>query len=125
MILSVAYMPHLKVVPVRPPEEIEKEKMMLTGPGAFFVKKGCFVCHTISTLKVESPTNIGPDLALAEKNVPKKHNNLTVPQFLHHPQGTMAVIFGTPKYHLSEEEKKAVAGLLQEAYDKLPQDKKQ
>ena len=38
---------------------------MKTGPGAWFVKTGCFVCHSISALGVKSPAQIGPDLSTA------------------------------------------------------------
>jgi hypothetical protein len=122
--LPTAYIPHVKYMPEQPPEEAAREKAMLTGPGKFFVEKRCFVCHSVSSLDVQSPTNIGPDLAMAEKNVPKKHN-MTVEKFLSEPRGTMAVIFGTPQYHLNQREKETVGALLKEAWDKVPESKKQ
>jgi cytochrome c2 len=121
--LPTAYLPHVKAIPERSPEEVAKEKAMLTGPGKFFVEKRCFVCHTVSSLDVESPSNIGPDLAKAVKNVPKKHN-MDVDKFIFEPKGTMAVIFATPQYHLTQREKETAIGLLKEAWDKLPQSKK-
>lgn len=122
--LATAYLPHVKAIPERSPEEIAKEKAMLKGPGSFFVRKRCFICHTISSLQVESPTNIGPDLAFAVKNVPKKHR-MEVEEFIFKPKGTMGVILATPQYHLTREERKKVALLLREAWDELPEEKKQ
>ncbi len=121
--LTTKYLPHVKAIPERTPEEIAKEKAMLKGPGSFFVRKRCFICHTISTLEVESPTNIGPNLAFAVKNVPKKHR-MDVEQFLLAPRGTMAAILGTPEYHLTKEERKKAAALLKEAWRRLPDEQK-
>jgi hypothetical protein len=121
--LPTAYLPHVKAIPERSPEEIAKEKAMLQGPGSFFVKKRCFICHTISSLQVESPTNIGPNLALAVKNVPKKHR-MDVEQFLLEPKGTMAVILATPQYHLTKQEREEAARLLKDAWNKLPESEK-
>ncbi len=122
--LPTAYLPHVKAIPKRSPEEIAKEKAMLQGPGSFFVRKRCFICHTISSLEVESPTNIGPDLAYAVTNVPKKHR-MDVAEFLLEPKGTMGVILATPQYHLTKEELGEAARLLKEAWDKLPPEKKE
>ena len=52
-----------------PPEEVEAEQKMKTGPGAWFVKTGCFVCHSIQALGVKSPAQIGPDLSTAVEDV--------------------------------------------------------
>jgi cytochrome c2 len=122
--LPTHYLPHVKAIPERSPEEIAKEEAMLKGPGSFFVKKRCFICHTISSLGVESPTNIGPDLALAVKNVPRKHQ-MQVKEFIFNPKGTMAVILATPQYHLAEKEREEAVKLLNEAWERLPEEKKQ
>ena len=45
------------------------EEEMKTGPGAWFVQTGCFVCHSISALGVKSPAQIGPDLSTAVEDV--------------------------------------------------------
>ena len=47
------------------PEERADDVRMKEGPGAWFVKTGCFVCHSISSLGVKSPAQIGPDLSTA------------------------------------------------------------
>ena len=41
--IPAAYLPGFKVSETQTPKRAEKEKQMLTGEGAFFVKKGCFV----------------------------------------------------------------------------------
>lgn len=121
--LATNYLPHVKAIPERSPQEAAREEAMLKGAGSFFVKKRCFICHTISSLDVESPTNIGPDLALAVKNVPKKHH-MELDKFLFEPKGTMGVILATPQYRLSDEEKKQATTLLKEAFDKAPEEMK-
>jgi hypothetical protein len=73
------------------PAEIEDERRMLTGPGAWFVKTGCFVCHNVSSLGVKSPAQIGPDLSIAEEDVQARFGR-TVDDFLRAPTGTMAVV---------------------------------
>ena len=114
----------MKAIPERSAEELAKEEAMLKGPGSFFVKKRCFICHSISSLQVDSPTNIGPDLAFAKINVPKKHR-MKVDTFIFEPKGTMGVILATPQYHLTKQEKDEAIRLLKEAWEKLPEEQKQ
>ena len=64
---------------------------MKTGPGAWFVKTGCFVCHSIQALGVKSPAQIGPDLSTAVEDVQSRFGR-TVDDFLKAPTGTMAVV---------------------------------
>jgi cytochrome c551/c552 len=73
------------------PAELEEDRRMLTGPGAWFVKTGCFVCHNVSSLGVKSPAQIGPDLSIAEEDVQARFGR-TVDDFLRAPTGTMAVV---------------------------------
>ena len=54
---------------------------MKTGPGAWFVQTGCFVCHSISALGVKSPAQIGPDLSIAVEDVQKRFGR-TIDDFL-------------------------------------------
>ena len=54
------YRPGLPRTDPQTPEEIAEEQRMKTGPGAWFVKTGCFVCHSIQALGVKSPAQIGP-----------------------------------------------------------------
>ncbi|HET7754531.1 MAG TPA: c-type cytochrome [Anaeromyxobacteraceae bacterium] len=73
------------------PEEVAAERRMLTGPGAWFVKTGCFVCHSVTSLGVRSPAQIGPDLSIAVEDVQARFGR-TVDDFLRAPTGTMAVV---------------------------------
>ena len=120
----INYTPGVKLKPPKTKEEIEKEQAMLKGPGAWFVKKGCFVCHTISALDVYSPTNIGPNLTFAVENVPKKHRGMSIKQFLSHPEGTMKIVLSLRQYKLTKEEIESVSRLLHEAYSKFKEKNK-
>ena len=66
------------------PEEVADEERMKTGPGAWFVKTGCFVCHSIQALGVKSPAQIGPDLSTAVEDVQSRFGR-TVDDFLEGP----------------------------------------
>jgi cytochrome c2 len=72
-------------------EERAAEDAMKTGPGAWFVKTGCFVCHSVAALGVRSPAQIGPDLSTAVDDVQSRFGR-TVDDFLAAPTGTMAVV---------------------------------
>ena len=72
-------------------EETEQDQRMKTGPGAWFVKTGCFVCHSVSALGVKSPAQIGPDLSTAVEDTQTRFGR-TVDDFLREPTGTMAVV---------------------------------
>jgi len=95
-------------------EEVETERRMATGPGAWFVKTGCFVCHSISSLGVKSPAQIGPDLSIAVEDVQKRFGR-TLDDFLAAPSGTMAVVL-TRQIVLSPEEKAVAVQKLREAF---------
>jgi cytochrome c2 len=98
-------------------EELERERAMREGEGAFFVDHGCFVCHTVSTFGVESAADIGPDLARARANI-RRRLGITVEQFIYEPVGTMAAVFASQAV-LTDEEKERVIGLLNLANDRL------
>ena len=72
-------------------EETAEEARMRTGPGAWFVKTGCFVCHSISAFGVKSPAQIGPDLSNAVEDVQSRFGK-TLDDFLRAPTGTMSVV---------------------------------
>jgi cytochrome c2 len=95
-------------------EEVETERKMATGPGAWFVKTGCFVCHSISSLGVKSPAQIGPDLSIAVEDVQKRFGR-TIDDFLATPSGTMSVVL-TRQIILSSEEKAVAVQKLREAF---------
>jgi mono/diheme cytochrome c family protein len=104
------YWPAHNVRDIPTPEEKEKEARMLTGPGAFFVKKNCFVCHSVSTLGIDAAAQIGPDLALAVEDVPSRFAR-TLEDFLERPTGTMEVVLSTMITLTPEERAEAVAKL--------------
>jgi cytochrome c2 len=95
-------------------QEIEAEAKMKTGPGAWFVKTGCFVCHSIGALGVTSPAQIGPDLSTAVEDVQSRFG-LTVDDFLKNPTGTMSVVLSR-QIVLSPEEKAMAVKKLREAF---------
>jgi cytochrome c2 len=95
-------------------EEKEAERRMKEGPGAWFVKTGCFVCHSISALGVKSPAQIGPDLSTAVEDVQSRFGK-TVDDFLREPTGTMAVVLSR-QIILTPEEKEVAVSKLREAY---------
>lgn len=110
------YLPGVKFTEQQTAEEIEKERRMLEGEGAFFVNKGCFVCHSVSTLGVESASKIGPDLSEAVTDVPSRFGK-QLEDFLNNPTGTMAVVLST-QIILSPEEKREAVEKLKIAYQK-------
>ncbi|HJZ13090.1 MAG TPA: c-type cytochrome, partial [Acidobacteriota bacterium] len=114
--LPVHYIPGAQPADRPTPEEAEKERQMLTGEGAFFVKKGCFVCHSVSSLGIESATKIGPDLSEAVVDVQSRFGR-TLEDFLKQPTGTMAVVLST-QIQLTDAEKKEVVEKLKIAYQK-------
>ena len=114
--IPAQYMSGVKFTEQQTPEEVEREKRMLEGEGAFFVKKGCFVCHSVSTLGVESAAKIGPDLSEAVTDVQSRFGK-QLEDFLNNPTGTMAVVLST-QIVLSPEEKREAVEKLKIAYQK-------
>jgi cytochrome c2 len=114
--IPARYLPGVKFTEQQTAEEAEKEKRMLEGEGAFFVKKGCFVCHSVSTLGVESASKIGPDLSEAVTDVQSRFGK-QLEDFLNNPTGTMAVVLST-QIILSPEEKREAVEKLKIAYQK-------
>jgi cbb3-type cytochrome oxidase cytochrome c subunit len=95
-------------------DEKAREEQMKTGPGAWFVKTGCFVCHSVSALGVKSPAQIGPDLSTAVEDTQSRFGR-TVDDFLREPTGTMAVVLSR-QIVLSEAQKKEAVEKLREAF---------
>lgn len=114
--VPASYRPGFKLAESQTPEEAEREKQMLTGEGAFFVKKGCFACHSVTSLGIQSASNIGPDLAFAVPDVQSRFGK-TLEDFLAHPTGTMAVVLST-QIQLTDEEKQEAIAKLKIAYEK-------
>lgn len=120
--LPINYIPNNNFKDVPSPEEHEREERMMKGPGSFFVKKNCFVCHSISTLGVDAAAQIGPDLAIAVEDVQARFGR-TLDDFLAKPTGTMSVVLST-MISLSDAERKEAIEKLHQAYEiKLQQRK--
>ncbi len=120
--LPIQYLPGVKPSDRPTQEEAEKERQMLEGEGAFFVKKGCFICHSVSSLGIESATKIGPDLALAQVDVQSRFGR-TLEDFLAQPTGTMAVVLAT-QIRLTPDEKREAIEKLKIAYQKKQEQQK-
>ncbi|MEI6667511.1 MAG: c-type cytochrome [Acidobacteriota bacterium] len=104
-------------VPRTDPQTVDEKKAeedMKTGPGAWFVSTGCFVCHSIAALKVKSPAQIGPDLSTAVEDTQKRFG-LTVDRFLKNPTGTMSVVLSR-QIILTPEQKDIAIQKLREAF---------
>lgn len=95
-------------------EERADEERMHQGPGAWFVKTGCFVCHSIEALGVKSPAQIGPDLSTAVEDVQSRFGR-TIDDFLREPTGTMAVVLSR-QIILTPEQKATAVQKLREAF---------
>ena len=96
------------------PEERQAEEQMKAGPGAWFVSTGCFVCHSISSLGVVSPAQIGPDLSTAVEDVQTRFGK-TIDDFLREPTGTMSVVLSR-QIVLTDEQKQVAVSKLREAF---------
>ncbi len=94
--------------------EAKAEAEMKSGPGAWFVQTGCFVCHSISALGVKSPAQIGPDLSTAVEDVQSRFGR-TIDDFLREPTGTMAVVLSR-QIILTPEQKAVAVEKLREAF---------
>ena len=97
------------------PEEALAEQEMKTGPGAWFVSTGCFVCHSISVFGVKSAAQIGPDLSNAVEDVQSRFGR-TLDDFLAAPTGTMSVVLSR-QIVLTPEQKQVAVGKLREAFE--------
>ncbi|MBZ5559048.1 MAG: c-type cytochrome [Acidobacteriia bacterium] len=95
-------------------DERAAEEAMKAGPGAWFVKTGCFVCHSIAALGVKSPAQIGPDLSTAVDDVQSRFGR-TVDDFLASPTGTMSVVLSR-QIVLTPAEKAIAVQKLREAF---------
>jgi hypothetical protein len=87
---------------------------MKTGPGAWFVQTGCFVCHSIQVFGVVSPAQIGPDLSNAVEDVQARFGR-TLDDFLASPTGTMSVVLSR-QIILTPEQKAVAVQKLREAF---------
>jgi cbb3-type cytochrome oxidase cytochrome c subunit len=95
-------------------EEREAEVRMREGPGGWFVKTGCFVCHSVSVYGIKAPAQIGPDLSIAVEDVQSRFGR-TLDDFIREPTGTMQVVLSR-QIVLSPEEKEEAVRRLRDAF---------
>ncbi len=114
--LPAEYLPGAILRDIPTPEEAERERIMREGEGRFFVEKTCFVCHDVSSLGIVSATKIGPDLAQAVADAPRRFGR-TLDSFMMEPTGTMAVVL-SKQIKLTDEEKLEAVRLMKIAYEK-------
>jgi len=109
------YIPGFEQVAQLRPEEIARRDELLSGDGAFFIQKGCFVCHSVSAFGIKSPTEKGPDLTFALDDTRVRFKQ-TLQEFIFDPSqsGTMSIIF-TEKIILTDKEKWALIDILTKA----------
>jgi cytochrome c2 len=112
--VPAAFVPGVPRSDPRTPEEVLAEERMKTGPGAWFVSTGCFVCHSIKVFGITSPAQIGPDLSNAVEDVQARFGR-TIDDFLASPTGTMSVVL-TRQIILTPEQKQVAIGKLREAF---------
>ncbi|MCL4818964.1 MAG: c-type cytochrome [Vicinamibacteria bacterium] len=112
--VPAAFVPGLPRSDPQTAEEKEEERRAQEGPGAWFVKTGCFVCHAVSSLGVKSPAQIGPDLSTAVEDVQSRFGR-TLDDFIASPTGTMSVVLSR-QIVLSPEEKAVAVQKLREAF---------
>ena len=113
--LPRAYLPGVELKDEATPEEIERERQMREGDGAFFVEKSCFVCHSVEAFGIQSPTEKGPDLSFAPDDVRTRFNK-TVEEFMFEPTGTMKIVLDS-QIVLTDEEKWEAVNKIMKAYD--------
>ena len=104
------YIPGVELRDVPTQAETEAEQRMLQGEGAIFVKKGCFTCHAVTSLGIDSAAKIGPDLSEAVTDVQSRFGR-PLDDFLMNPTGTMSVVLST-QIPLTTEERQQAIGLL-------------
>ncbi len=112
--VPVDYRPGVARTDPQTPEEVAEEQKMKTGPGAWFVKTGCFICHSVSALGVKSAAQIGPDLSTAVEDTQSRFGK-TVDDFIKNPTGTMSVVLAR-QIVLTDQEKDVAIQKLREAY---------
>ncbi len=109
------YFPGFEMKEEKTPEEVEKDRRMREGDGAFFVEHSCFVCHSVKAFDIKSPTEKGPDLSFAPDDVRARFNK-TLEEFLFQPTGTMKIILES-QIILTDGQKWEAINKITKAYD--------
>lgn len=103
--------PRADTAPEVDPADYER---MASGPGAWFVRTGCFRCHDVAAMGVKSPTPIGPDLSTAADDTVRRFD-LPIDAFMRAPVGTMRAVL-TRQIMLSPEQRDEAVRQLRAAY---------
>jgi cytochrome c2 len=113
--IPLDYFPGFEMKEEKTPEEMEKDRRMREGDGAFFAEHSCFVCHSVKAFDIKSPTEKGPDLSYAPDDVRARFNK-TLEEFLFEPTGTMKIILES-QIILTDEQKWEAISKITKAYD--------
>jgi len=113
---GAAYLPGAPRADPPSDEERRSGERMVQGPGAWFARTGCSVCHSVAVLEVASPTPIGPDLSTAVEDTQKRFG-VPVARFLTSPSGTMAAVLSR-QILLSPIERDEAARELERAFER-------
>lgn len=92
-----------------------REREWLKGEGAFFVRKNCISCHSISSVGIRA-ANVGPDLSEAVIDTERRFGK-SIEQFLDEPTGTMSIVLST-RIPLTDAEKQEAIRSLKIAYQR-------
>lgn len=92
-----------------------RESEWLKGDGAFFVKKNCIECHSISAFGIRA-SSLGPDLSYAVADTQRRFGR-SIEEFMRSPNGTMSIVLSS-RIPLTEAEKQEAVRLLRIAYQK-------
>lgn len=92
-----------------------REREWLKGEGAFFVRKNCISCHSISSVGIKA-ANVGPDLSEAVVDTERRFGK-SIEEFLDEPTGTMSIVLAT-RIPLNEAEKQEAIQALRIAYQR-------
>lgn len=87
----------------------------LKGDGAFFVRKNCIECHSISAFGIRT-SSLGPDLSEAVVDTQKRFGK-SLEEFMRNPNGTMSIVLSS-RIPLTEAERQEAVRLLRIAYQK-------
>ncbi len=109
------YLPGIDLRDEQTPEEIEYERQLREGEGAFFINNSCFICHSVEAFDIKSPTEKGPDLSWAPEDTRTRFSK-TVEEFMFDPTGTMKIILES-QIVLTPEEKWEAINRINTAYD--------
>ena len=113
--LQPRYLPGVALDEEQSPGEVERERLMREGGGAFFFENTCYVCHSIEAHDIRSPTNMGPDLSRAPETVRSRFTK-TLEKFLFEPTGTMEIVLES-HIPLTDEQRATAIGEIRRAYE--------